>query len=163
MKLNSMDAGSTSKIKKVAILGCGAIGSRIAHSIKNDLRQLCFLSGLFDIDRFKTEKLAQSLSQDNLARESFPALLQECDILVEAINSNTHDLIQMALEARKDVLTMSVGKLLNAEDLFALSLRNGCAILIPSGAIAGIDAVKSASLAPIDRITLTTRKPISGF
>jgi aspartate dehydrogenase len=163
MELNSVDVGNIRKIKKVAVLGCGAIGSRIARSIKNELQPVCSLSGLYDIDTSKSAQLEQSISQDNLVKESFPALLQDCDILVEAINSDTRNFIQQALESRKDVLTMSVGKLLNAEDLFALSLKNGCAILIPSGAVAGIDAVKSASLAPIKRITLTTRKPVSGF
>ncbi len=163
MELNSVDAGSTRKIKRVAILGCGAIGSRIAHAIKKDLQSLCALSGIYDIDPSKTAKLEQALSEDNLIRDSFSALLQDCDILVEAINSDTHDFIQMALEAKKDVLSVSVGRLLNAEDLLALSIKNGCALLIPSGAIAGIDAVKSASLASISKITLTTRKPIAGF
>jgi len=34
---------------KVGILGCGAIGSRIAKSIQTDLKSFCQLSGLYDI------------------------------------------------------------------------------------------------------------------
>ena len=164
MKFNSVDAGNTTHIKRIAVLGCGAIGSRIAQSVNTELQQLCCLSGLYDIDQSKTSNLEQSLSQHGIARTSFPSLLNDCDILIEAINSTeTPALLETALKARKDVLTMSVGKLLNAESLFALAVKNNCALLIPSGAVAGIDAVKSACLAPIDEITLTTRKPVSGF
>ena len=84
--------------------------------------------------------------------------------MVEAVNAkNTRDIIQKALEAKKDVLSMSVGKLLNASGLFQLANQNHCHLLLPSGAIAGIDAIKAASLAGIQSITLTTRKPPSGF
>ncbi|MBI4708486.1 MAG: DUF108 domain-containing protein, partial [Candidatus Omnitrophica bacterium] len=34
-----------------------------------------------------------------------------------------------------------------------------CQIYLPSGAICGLDGVKSASLGRIDKVTLTTRKP----
>ena len=58
---------------------------------------------------------------------------------------------------------MSVGKLLNGDAVLKLAQKQGCRLLIPSGAIAGIDAIKAAALQKIDRITLTTRKPIYGF
>ena len=38
---------------RVGIIGCGAIGSRIAASVQNDLKNACHLSGLFDIDADK--------------------------------------------------------------------------------------------------------------
>ena len=67
------------------------------------------------------------------------------------------------LLAKKDVLIMSVGKFIEGESIFKLAQKQGVRVLIPSGAIAGIDAIKAASLQRIDRITLTTRKPIYGF
>ena len=84
--------------------------------------------------------------------------------MVEAVNAqNTRGIIRQALKAKKSVLSMSVGKLLNASDLFRLAKQNKCHLLLPSGAIAGIDAIKAASLVGIDTITLTTRKPPAGF
>jgi aspartate dehydrogenase len=67
------------------------------------------------------------------------------------------------LEAKRSVLCKSVGKLLNASDLFQLARKNHCHLLLPSGAIAGLDAIKAASLVGIDEISLTTRKPPTGF
>jgi aspartate dehydrogenase len=55
------------------------------------------------------------------------------------------------LEAGIEVIIMSVGALLDMQ----ISSRK---IHTPSGAIGGIDAVRSAALAGIDEITLTTRK-----
>ena len=69
--------------------------------------------------------------------------------MIEAVNApDTHDIIRQALLSKKNVLAMSVGKLLNAQDLFALAEKNKCTILLPSGAIAGIDAIKAAGGSP---------------
>lgn len=151
-------------LRRIGILGCGAIGSRLAKSICHELRDVCVLSGLYDVDAQKAADLEKSLHKNNIAVTSFDQLLAGCDVVVEAINSNdTFALVKKSLQARKDVLSMSVGKLLKAEELFLLALHNHRNLLIPSGAIAGIDAVKSACLAPVQQITLTTRKPVSGF
>ena len=149
---------------KIGIIGCGAIGSRIAKSIKKDFKKDCQLTGLYDIDQEKADRLAKSLSLNKAVKKTIPGLIKSCDCMVEAVTAkNTRTIIRQALEAKRSVLSMSVGKLLNASDLFRLAKKNKCHLLLPSGAIAGIDAVKAASLVGIDTITLTTRKPTTGF
>ena len=149
---------------KIGILGCGAIGSRIAAGVINELRNFCQLSALHDCDHKKANFLAKGLSKPEIKKNSLRDLIQSCDLMVEAVNAqDTRHLIRAALKAKRHVLAMSVGKLLQAQELFALAAENRCQLLIPSGAIAGIDAVKAASLAKITHITLTTRKPLSGF
>ena len=145
-------------------MGCGAIGSRIAQGIVDDLAAICRLTALHDVDRARALSLEHSLHKEQLVCGTPDELLARCDLMVEAVSSpNTRDLIRAALIARRDVLVMSVGQMLNAPELFHLASQNQCALLIPSGAVAGIDAVKSACLAPMHHITLTTRKPLSGF
>ena len=149
---------------RIGIVGCGAIGSRIAKSIRHELKNDCRLSGLYDIDRAKSQKLALELSAKNIVTSSLKELIGGCDLMVEAVNAKeTRDIIRSAILAKKNVLAMSVGKLLNETDLFKQAARNHCTVLLPSGAISGLDAVKAASLAGISNITLTTRKPPSGF
>lgn len=149
---------------KVGILGCGAIGSRIAMSIPRGLKSVCRLSALYDCDAKKVKMLAEKLRRPRLKKTSLSALLDNCDIMVEAVNAkNTRALIRQALQAKRHVLVMSAGKLLNARGLFSLAEKNKCSLLIPSGAIAGIDAIKAACFGEIFNITLTTRKPASGF
>ncbi|HOW36236.1 MAG TPA: aspartate dehydrogenase [Candidatus Omnitrophota bacterium] len=149
---------------RIGIVGCGAIGSRIAKSVVNELKSQCALTGLYDINPAKSRNLARRLRRRNTNKKSLAELIRSCDFLVEAINSDeTAAIIRKAIKARKSVLAMSIGKLLNAQDLFRLAEKNKSSILLPSGAIAGIDAIKAASLVSIDHITLTTRKPPSGF
>ncbi len=149
---------------RVGILGCGAIGSRIARSIKVECDESAVVSALFDINPSKSANLAKHLPYKNITQKSYQQLLDHSDLIIEAVNApDTHELIRQALKAKKDVLVMSVGKLLNGEAVLKLAQAQGCRILIPSGAVAGIDAIKAARLGKIHQIILTTRKPIYGF
>jgi len=149
---------------RVGILGCGAIGSRIAKSIKTQCDDQAIVAALFDINPAKSENLQKYIVQKNIVKKSYRELLNSCDLIVEAVNApDTYELVRTALLAKKDVLIMSVGKFIEGESIFKLAQKQGVRILIPSGAIAGIDAIKAASLQRIDSITLTTRKPIYGF
>lgn len=149
---------------RVGILGCGAIGSRMALSIKDELKPKAVVSALYDIQEDRAKKLAKRFSNARIIMNSFEDLVRSCDLMVEAVNAqDTQKLIRQALLAKKDVLVMSVGKLLGAHDIFKIALKNRCRLLVPSGAVAGLDAIKAASLRKISKITLTTRKPASGF
>ncbi len=149
---------------RIGIAGCGAIGGGIARYISKELKKDCQLTGLYDIQYTRVEKLRRELSAGSTAKSSLQALLKSCDLMIEAVNANsTREIVREALLSKKDVIAMSVGKLLDAQDLFRLARQRGCHLLIPSGAIAGIDAIKSASLARIRKINLTTRKPLNGF
>ncbi len=149
---------------KVGILGCGAIGSRIARSIKSECGDRAVVSALFDINPAKSENLQKHLPYKNIVKKSYKEFLNHCDLMVEAVNApDTRTLIRQALLAKKDVLVMSVGKFIDGESILSLARKQGTRLLIPSGAVAGIDALKAAALGKIDRITLTTRKPVYGF
>ena len=156
-------ASKTKKIK-IGIVGCGAIGSRIAKSIENELKDIYQLTGLYDIKVQKSRDLERSLKIQRIVKSSLDNLLKTCELMVEAVNAtNTRTIIYKALKAKCHVLAMSVGQLLNASDIFRLAGKNQCYLLLPSGAIAGIDAIKAISSVHIQSITLTTRKSISGF
>ncbi len=149
---------------KIGIIGCGAIGSRIARSIRLDLNEYCILQGLYDIVPQKAERLARELKTTNVVCVSQDDLVRRCAFIVEAVNSTkTATIIRQILNAKRGVLVMSVGRILNAPNLFSLADKNRCHLLIPSGALSGLDAVKAAAQVKIDRITLTTRKPPGGF
>jgi aspartate dehydrogenase len=151
-------------IVRVGILGCGAIGSRIAKSIKTHGGGCAAVSALFDINPSKAQSLQKYIPQKNVVKRSYRELLNASDLVVEAVNApDTRKLVEQALMAKKDVLVMSVGKFIEGESIFKLAQKQGVRVLIPSGAIAGIDAIKAAGLQRIDRITLTTRKPVYGF
>ncbi len=159
-----MTKTKTNKTLKVGILGCGAIGSRMAQSFQNELKNYYELTGLFDINDFKVQELEEKLGSKKIAKKSFKDLLKSSDLIIEGISAkNTSQIIREILKAKKHVLVMSVGQLLNATDLFQLAEKNHCYLLIPSGAIAGLDAMKAAALVGVYQINLTTRKPVTAF
>jgi len=61
------------------------------------------------------------------------------------------------------MLIMSVGGLLGHEDWFRQATEKGCRIYVPSGAIAGLDGIKSASMGYLQSAVLTSRKPIAAL
>lgn len=153
-----------SKKITVGIVGCGAIGSRIAKAITHELKSTYRLTGLYDINEPKARDLEKSLKIRSLVKPSLSSLLRSCELMVEAVNAkDTKGLLRQALNAKRNLLVMSVGQLLGAKDLLKLAHKKKCSVLIPSGAIAGLDAIKAASSVNIKHITLTTRKPVSGF
>jgi len=122
------------------------------------------VAALFDINPAKARDLQKFIPHKNIVKSSYQELLKSSDLIVEAVNApDTRQLVRQAILAKKDVLVMSVGKFIEGESIFKLAQKQGVRVLIPSGAIAGIDAIKAASLKSIDRITLTTRKPTYGF
>jgi aspartate dehydrogenase len=152
---------------KLGIVGCGAIGSRIARSVTKELKDGFRVVALYDIEPVKAQALATRLKARGVVAASVDDLIRRSDIVVEAVNTlATTAIVQKSLKAGKSILAMSIGRLLSMErgnGLFCLARRSRGHLLLPSGAIAGLDAIKAASLAGIRSITLTSTKPPSGF
>jgi aspartate dehydrogenase len=71
--------------------------------------------------------------------------------------------VPRVLAARKDLLVLSVGGLLGRDEWFREAEMRGCRIHVPSGAIAGLDGLKSARIGRLDSVALTSRKPIAAL
>jgi aspartate dehydrogenase len=56
-------------------------------------------------------------------------------------------------------MVISIGAILDHMELFDLAREKHCRLLLPSGAIAGLDAVKGACSGRVDFVRLTSRKP----
>jgi aspartate dehydrogenase len=69
---------------------------------------------------------------------------------------------EAVLRAGKDLLIISIGAL-SDDELFERLQRaaeeNGSRLLLPSGAIGGLDAIGAGALGGLDEVTITTRKP----
>ena len=148
---------------KVGVVGCGTIGGEICRAIDEGLVQAT-LVGISDVDLAKAENLARSLRTPTPVL-SLPELIKASDLVVEAASkSAAPSIIRQALERSRDVMVMSVGGLLEcAADLVALATRQGRKLYVPSGAIAGLDAIKGAMVGRVSKVTLTTRKPPRGL
>ena len=85
------------------------------------------------------------------------------DVVVEAAGQESvHQHGEAVLLAGIDLLVLSVGAL-SDDDLFArlrgAAEKGSGRLLLPSGAIGGLDALSSAAVGDIEDVTLTTRKP----
>lgn len=153
------------KILKIGFIGCGAIGSRLAKSVKQDLKKDCVIAGLYDLAPEKPQSLVTSLKlRPSLIKKSLNDLIRCSDFIVEAIASQeTTAIIQKVIRAKKGIMIMSIGKALPIPQAFALAEKNHTPVLLPSGAIGGLDVIKSIGAENITKITLTTSKPPSSL
>jgi len=144
---------------KVGVVGCGTIGGEICKAIDEGVVQAT-LVGISDVDFAKAETLAGSLKH-SVPVMALAGVIEASDLVVEAASKAAAPvIIRSALERSRDVLVMSVGGLLEcAAELVELAKRQGRRLYVPSGAIAGLDAIKGAMMGRVSKVTLTTRKP----
>jgi aspartate dehydrogenase len=86
--------------------------------------------------------------------------LADADIIVECAPASIFERIALpALEAGRIFVPASVGALLSRMHLVTLARRTGARIVVPTGALLGLDAVRAAAEGPIDSVIIETRKP----
>jgi|SRR3989338_6026468 len=142
---------------KAGIIGCGFIGGELAQFI--DKNKDFELIGLNDIDKSKPGELKNQLKNNNPEAMEIDELITKSDLIVESAKK---DVIEKILKNEnlnkkgKKLLIMSTGGLINCLD--SLKKIKNCEIILPSGAICGLDAIKSVS-GSIDSLALTTTKP----
>ncbi|MFL6309449.1 MAG: aspartate dehydrogenase [Nitrososphaera sp.] len=148
----------------IGLLGCGTIGTHLALAINSDEIDNAYLGGMFDIIQENAATLKSKLKTDVQVYSNFDNLIAaSVDIIIEAASQEAvRRFSKPIVEAGKDLMIMSVGALADGALLTELSeissLKKGKnRIYVPSGAIAGIDAIRSVRRL-IDSITLTTTK-----
>ena len=146
---------------KVGIIGCGFIGSELAYFI--DKIKDFKLIGLNDIDKNRAGNLIKNLKNNHPRFMKIEELIEKSDLIVESASKNTvkEILSDKNLDKKnRKLLIMSTGGLIDNLDL--LNKIKNCEVLLPSGAIAGLDAIKSVS-GKIKSLDLTTTKPVKGL
>ena len=148
-------------MKRIGLLGCGSIGSQIAIAIDTG-KIPAKLTHIFDEDKKKSESLLSKLQQKPEIVENAHLLSSNpLDLVVEAASQEAvNDNALSILQNRKDLLIMSSGALLD-ESVFEI-ISDACkefkkTVYLPSGAISGIDALKSVK-DELDSVVLTTTK-----
>jgi aspartate dehydrogenase len=148
--------------KNVGLVGCGTIGSQLAMAVDSGKVANASLVSLFDVVENNAQGLKSKMRSKPRAYLDFDRFISsDIDIVVEAASQEAvRKFGKMILRAGKDLMVMSVGAL--ADRAFLLELlqaasENGSRIYVPTGAIAGIDAVRSVRHL-LESVTLTTTK-----
>ena len=144
-------------------MGCGTIGTRLAHEIQGRFRGSARLIGLYDHDSQKALRLSRRL------RHRVPYLLPQqlirrCELLIEAASAQAvGQLLPLVIRHRKGILVMSTGGLLEHHRLLQKALKSKIPVYLPSGALIGLDGIKAGAIGKFRSVTLTTRKPPKAF
>ena len=86
------------------------------------------------------------------------------DIVVECAPAKLlPDIAGPFLRAGKTVIVLSVGAILVNEHLVGLAREHGGQIVVPTGALLGLDAVAAAAEGKIHSVRMITRKPVRGL
>jgi aspartate dehydrogenase len=147
---------------RIAIAGLGAIGRMLARKLADGVPGLalaCAATG----DRAK----AQAWLDDEgivcplIEPAAFPA---HADLLVECAPASVFEQVcRPMLEAGKRVMVLSAGALLPRPELVELARERGGQIIVPTGALLGLDAVTAAAEGCIASVRMVTRKPPLGL
>jgi aspartate dehydrogenase len=144
-------------VKRVGLIGCGAIGTVLAEAIERKLVE-CRELIVYDVDPAKAQKLKAAIDFPVMIVDSIDELLaQKPMVVVEAASQQAvKDYIAKIVSSGTELIVMSTGALLDVN-------VNSSRIHFSSGAIGGLDALSSAALAGIDEVTLTSRKNPKAF
>ena len=147
----------------VGIIGCGTIGSQLAHACQELLKDKVELVAICDSDADKATSLKKTL-QKGPSVLKLDELIKRCELVVEAASAAiSGEVLAKCVSSGKDCMIMSVGGLIGREELLATANKKSVKVYIPSGALCGVDGLKSASAGRVDSVTLTTRKPPKGL
>lgn len=147
---------------KVAIAGLGAVGRVLARKLADGMPGL-ELACVAVRDRAKAEAwlMAQNIQCPVVDLDALP---RHADLAVECAPPEIIEQIcRPMLMAGKKVMVLSAGALLPKPELVELARANGGQIIVPTGALLGLDAVTAAAEGNITSVRMVTRKPPKGL
>lgn len=152
---------------RVGIAGFGAIGKVLAahldHKLHGGIDGLV-LAAVSARDVARAEEAMAGFARPVPVLTLAGLAKAELDIVVEcAPAALLRDIAEPALAAGRTLITLSCGALLENFDLVELARRQGGRILVPTGALLGLDAVQAAAQGGISRVHMITRKPPNGL
>jgi aspartate dehydrogenase len=144
---------------KLAIAGLGAIGLPVARRVDaGDVPGLT-LVGISVRDEAKAKKaMANFRAQPRLV--PLAKLAEEADVIVESVPAQHFlEVAEPAIARGRIFMPLSVGALIDHMQLVEGARKTGARIIVPTGALLGLDAVRATAEGKIASVTILTRKP----
>lgn len=148
---------------KVGLIGCGSIGSCVAKTLDDGGVPGMILASIYDIDEDKAVGLSKTLARKPHTTSSVREMIDlGTELIVEAASQEAvREHAREILRAGVSLVVMSVGAF--TDDALIKDVEEavcgGARLYLPSGAVCGLDGVKSAAVVGIDEVELTTTKP----
>lgn len=146
----------------VAIGGLGTIGLPVARRLD---------AGIDGLELVAVAARDHAKATANMADFRRPAqlvaleeLAARAEVVVECAPAAVFAVLaESAIDQGRIFVPVSVGALLPRMDLVERAKRCGARIVVPTGALLGLDAVRAAAEGDIESVTLVTRKPPGGL
>jgi aspartate dehydrogenase len=147
---------------RVAIAGLGPIGKGAAEALDQGIDGLSLVA----VSVQNPEKHHNWLGtlKNQPAVLPIEELSDVADIVIECAPAKLlRSIVAPTVAKGKTAIVLSAGALLENEDLIDLARQNGGQIIVPTGALIGLDAVTAAAVGEIHSVRMVTRKPVQGL
>jgi aspartate dehydrogenase len=147
---------------RVAVGGLGAIGRVLARKLADGIPGLTLAcAAARDHAKAQAWLAAERITCALVEPEAFPT---HADLAIECAPASALERIcTPMLEAGKQVMVLSAGALIPRPQLVELAKARGGQIIVPTGALLGLDAVTAAAEGRIHSVRMITRKPPRGL
>ena len=147
---------------RVAVAGLGAIGKTLVRRLADGIPGLVLTAiAARDADKARAWLADAGITVPVVDLADLPA---HADLAVECAPAAILEAIAVPmLTAGRRVMVLSAGALLPRPHLIDLAKANGGQIIVPTGALLGLDAVCAAAEGQIRSVRMTTRKPPGGL
>ncbi len=154
---------TTTNRQTVAIAGLGVIGLRVARYVDGGALEGLKLTAVASRDRVKA---AAAVAAFNHRPEisDLQDLANAADIVVDCTPAAIfRQVAEPAIETGACLMPLSVAALLENMDLVERARTTGAQIVVPTGAIVGLDTVRAMAVGEVHSVVLETRKPPRGL
>ena len=148
---------------RVGIAGLGTIGKVIARKLCEGNVPGIELGCVAVRDPSKAQEFLDGIgSSANIY--AIESLARESDLVIEAAPASVFaEIATPVLTEGRMFMAISAGQLLERPDLIELAKEYGAQIIVPTGALIGLDAVTAAAEGEIHSVSMVTRKPVKGL
>ncbi|MDP6873615.1 MAG: aspartate dehydrogenase [Alphaproteobacteria bacterium] len=146
----------------VGIGGFGAIGAKVARALDQGMRGIRLVAiSARDHDGARARMAGMAKPPPVVALAELAGV---ADVVVECAPASVFaEVAEAAVEAGRIFIPLSCGALLQHPDLVARAAETGARIIVPTGALVGLDAVRAAAEGVIHSVHMVTRKPPNGL
>ena len=147
----------------IAIVGLGSIGTTLVRKFAQGGIPGANLCAVVVRNREKGWAVLKDIGVD-VPLLGLSQLAEVADLVVECAPAEMlPEIARPVLGAGKKIMVLSCGALLDHPELIDLAEQTGGQIIIPTGALIGLDAVSAAAEGKIRSVRMITRKPIEGL
>ncbi|MBV8850311.1 MAG: aspartate dehydrogenase [Methylobacteriaceae bacterium] len=147
---------------RVAVAGLGAIGLKVAEALNAGIPG-CTLTAV-SAKNVAAARARLAHLQHPVQVVAIDALEPLADLVVECAPAHLlAEIVEPFLRAGKKAVVLSCGALLQHESLLDIARDSDGQIIVPTGALIGLDAVSAAAEGEIRSVRMITRKPVKGL